>query len=224
MKDPGILTPRIRFPRSSEGLRMELVAYRASPTWEELDGERTLTPVFENAANLIDGFIASMSEADTSGLYTANGLRGLVPARAEKLLAEAERLTREAARIRESLSLHGGTLFERLKIVSGDAARERNAMLQARLEAEDPAIREQFVLQAARSGNDALLTAALSRENPPFDVQGAAWRDLLSPNVLEEVRQIFSDRVSPQGIEGWHASILSSVADHLRGAAALEMA
>lgn len=201
---------------TSAAIRTEALLLRKS---QDQDLGASLASTYDSAATLVEDFIGRMRSAEASGTRTAVGLAELANEQARPLRREADRLTREADAIADRLTGDVDAAIATLKRPAATDA-ERASLLdrQRRLEAEDPIIREAFLKEAARVGQDDLLRAALTYPSPPLQIEGARWQPLLRPELLSELRGLISERISPQGELAWRAAYLRGLAAHLRGA------
>jgi len=209
---------------SAQALRMEFETMKRSAVWGEI-GDDTLTRAYEQAIHDVEAFVGRITDAVNSNRYSSLGLADLSREGAKPLHDLAARLDAQAGAITSRLTIDGERRWQEMaQPPSNQLEAYRLVRLQARLEAEDELIREQFLLECARRGGDDTLRAARTFLMPPLDLGTAArWRPLLSDSGWNRVRSEFLNAVSPVGPEMWRAHALTGIAEHLRAVANVEV-
>lgn len=203
---------------TSAAVRIELEAVRQTREFSEAGVD--LVGRYEDAAAMIERFVAVVDEARRSNQYTSLGLIERARTLSEPLVRAAERLESESDKISRGLTADVEKAWQTFLTPASTAAEQ---MLFAdrlrRLEQEDPIVVEYFLREAVRLGDDLLVRVALTAPAPPGGrFEGARWRPLLTDAFIEELRKLIAERVSPLGSQSWRAAIISGLAGYLRRA------
>ncbi|MCC7180455.1 MAG: hypothetical protein IT177_18895 [Acidobacteria bacterium] len=192
---------------------LALMAAEAGYQDDELAG----APAFgREAVDEIHAFLRRTNEDAAGGQYTDAGRLARRRLHAEALVVTAATARRKQQALVQELTAN----VEREMRQHAQPARDvlefaRLRQLQELLEREDPVVREQILLAAARQGDDTgVLRAALTFPGPPMGGIGA-WPVLMPADLLAKIREAVAERVSPQGPRAFAADLYGTIATHI---------